>query len=296
MNKFIDIFKEEDFKYTKGRLWGGYDLMSHSTLKEKQAIMGLSSKIWGDKGEAVYEGILSPQDFLYQNFPLDDIRSFFRSDFINKIDPYNWNWEWEYDNLDYMQGEAFIKLVWLCGILIDEGGFKYTLGSHFNPVYNNIVIHPGGVRQHAMRLFPPKEVKVIHFDTFGNKSLMRNKEFKKIDNYIEFCELNDYQIVFTPDHGTFIPHPLKGTGGIPTAKINQYEKTKLILNNLNLESNRKLPLINRYHNKNNSNKCIVKYKKQDLEKISTPNLYRILILICLGKNYETEDFKITWKK
>ena len=255
----------------------------------------MALRIWESKGEAVYEGTLTPKDFLYNGWWFNQTQAFFQTDFVNRIDPNTFRWEWTGLPEKDLWAEEFLKLVWLCGILIDDKGFKYTLGCHFNPTWNNIVIHPGGTRQHAMMLFPPKEVKVLHFDTYGHQSKIRGKHLKKIDNYIEYCELNNYQIIFCPDHGTFIPHPMKGVNGIPNSKISQFKRVKFILDNLNLESNFKVPFLHLYSKKTNPNKCVVEYKIKNLEKISEYNINRILVLICLGKDYENEYFKITWK-
>lgn len=296
MNKLIE--KERGFKIGSGRLWGGYDLMSNSSLEEKQAIKNLSQKIWESKGENVYEVEFDPKELLYS--PLDQLsyKVFFESDLINKIDTNNYKWDSPRE-LTYVSFELWVKLVWLSTILIKEKNFKYTIGTHFNPVYNEIVIHPGGTRQHALRLFPPTIVKAIHFDTFGNKSKFKNLKneinIKPIENYPLWCEYNDYQMIFTPDHGTFIPHPMKGNQEISTGKLETFNKIKNILSNFQLKSNIPLPYIKRYSNPNSLNICIVEYKSSPLN-LPHYDIVRILILICAGLEWDDEIFKITWNR
>lgn len=301
MNDKIRI--EEDFEISDFRLWGGYDLMSHSSEATRYAIIDLHKRIWDSQNEKSYEVTFSPKEILYSSFRDDMIRQFFKMDFINYVNPEEYNWEYTTDHNE-ITAELFIKLVWLCNILIEEGEFKYTIGTHFNPVFNRIVIHPGGTRQHALRLFPPKKVKSIHFDTLGNRSLMRslkyNQSIKPIENYIEWCALNNYQVIFTPDHGTFIPHPMKGSNGIISGKKETLVKIKKVLENLNLKSNIPLPYINVYSKSSNTGICTVTRKFKDKEdrltNLSEINLARILVLICLKKDWDCDSFNITWSE
>lgn len=282
---------------TLDRLWGGFDLTSNQPPHIKSSIEELSKSIWESRNEYCYEGEIDPNLVLYSDWLKPICRDFFQSDMINNIDPENFNWESNKKREDYFNAELFIKLIWLCEILLKDGNFKYTMGTHYNPIFNKFVIHPGGTRQHAVLLFPPKKLKVIHFDTGGRKSKMQGQQLTKIDNYIEFCNKNDYQVVFVPDHGTFIPHPLKGTQTIISNKIKHFNIIKTNLYNFNYESNIKIKELEKYDNPNSLNKCKIKYIYPLNDLIINPLDYiRIIILVILQKEYKCKNFEITWKK
>jgi len=299
MNNKIEL--EEGFETSKFRLWGGYDLMSNTSEHSRSSIIELQKRMWKSHNEKAYEVTFDPKEILYSHFWDDMIEEFFKMDFINYINPEEYPWDHTTVNRE-ITAELFVKLVWLCNILIEDKEFKYTIGTHYNPTLDRIVIHPGGTRQHALRLFPPKKVKSIHFDTMGRKARMSSLKYKHsikpIENYSEWCEKNNYQTIFTPDYGTFIPHPMKGSGDIVPGKKETYYKIKKVLENLNLKTNIYLPYINNYSKESNTELCTVTYKfnnREDrLKKISNLELARILVLICLKKDWDCSSFNITW--
>ena len=282
---------------TRARLWNGFDLTSNQPDYIRSSIEKLSRTIWESRNEYCYEGLIDSHLVLYSDWADHHLDAFFKSDFINKIDIHNFDWEATHDDRLIFDSELFVKLVWLCKVLVEDGNFTYTMGTHYSPVHNNFIIHPGGTRQHAVLLFPPPKLKVIHFDTGGNKSKMQGQQLTRIDNYIDFCQLNDYQIVFTPDHGTFIPHPLKGTQTIISNKMKNFNIIKENLHNFSFTSNLPLKELEKYNNPKSTRKCVVKYNYQNVDLSFNPlDRVRIIILIILQKEFKCENFEITWKK
>ena len=102
--------------------------------------------------------------------------------------------------------------------------------------------------------------------------------------------------ILYPDHGTFIPHPMKGSETIISNKIKHFNIIKNNLHDFKYESNTPLKELEKYNNPNSLNKCVVKYNYQVSPEVDHLDYIRIIVLVILQKEYKTNTFKITWNK
>lgn len=99
----------------------------------------------------------------------------------------------------------FPKVCWLTSAYF-KSGFKYPVTVHYNPRIRANVMHPGGIRNHVIKLFhtAPK-VNCLYFNTGGVR-------FEFIDSLRTFSKgdlleyIDTLEIELVADHGSIIPY------------------------------------------------------------------------------------------
>lgn len=285
---------------TQFPLWDskGNDLYSNWEEHDKHFLRKLTQKVWGKSNEKFYRCSLPYDQIIFESQWFDFPKSFFKSDFLDVINPDEHEWE-KNIGYKYFDQEGFIKLCWVCDELLRDGNLRNELGAHINPhiqpmsmlgkdIRVPIVIHPGGTRQVAIMLFTPPKIKSFFFNTRGKSSMEGFEDVEEL-NFWDIEEEN-YQTIICPDHGTFIPHPMKDSLTIAPKKIDYFKIIKNNLKELNFTSNKPFPnhtLLPK--NVNGNLKLELTIKKHSLNEL---DVLRVFVLICLGRELETDSFSL----
>ena len=283
-----------------GPIYKLYDVYSHASPVEISYLRIISKRSWEYHGEKFYRCSIPYKKIIFESHWFYFPQTFFKSDFLDVIDPDTHVWESNV-GYKYTDQELWIKLCWLCDELLTEGNLKDELGSHINPFVDPtrinlghgdypIVIHPGGTRQIAVMLFTPPKIKAFFFNTLGKSNM---EGFEDIEE-LNFWDLEStHQTILCPDHGTFIPHVMRkhqASGSIIPGKITYFKRIKNNLKELNLISNKDFPSKHLLPNNVNGNlKFYLEIKKGWLNPMDT---LRVLILICLGRELVTDAFSL----
>ncbi len=283
-----------------GPIYKLYDLKIKSSPTEQLALQTMAQRAWEYHGEKFYRCSLPYKKIIFESHWFYFPQTFFKSDFLDAIDPDTHVWESNV-GYKYQDQELWIKLCWLCDELLTEGNLKDELGAHINPFIDPtrinldhrdypIVIHPGGTRQIAVMLFTPPKIKAFFFNTLGKSNMEGFEDIEELD----FWDLkNTHQTTLCPDHGTFIPHVMiknQSTSSIIPGKVIYFKRVKNNLKELNFTSNGYFPEKHLLpNNVNGSLKLELTMKKPNLNPMDT---LRVLVLICLGRELETDAFSL----
>lgn len=283
-----------------GPIWKGVDLYSNASPVEISYLKTISKRIWKSQGEKFYRCSLPYEKILFESQWFSFPKTFFKSDFLDVINPDNFRWERNY-GYKYQDQELWIKLCWICDELLTDGNLRTELGAHINPFIEPsllnlsegdypIVIHPGGTRQTAIMLFTPPKIKAFFFNTLGKSNM---EGFEDIEELNVWDLESTHQTILCPDHGTFIPHIMykhQASSSIIPGKITYFKRIKNNLKELNLISNKDFPSKHLLPNNVNGNlKFYLEIKKGWLNPMDT---LRVLILICLGRELVTDAFSL----
>jgi hypothetical protein len=184
------------------------------------------------------------------------------------------------------------KLAYLLPQYLQTKSFRDPFCTHYNPRLGEYVVHPGGTRQIILDLFHEGTIKTWYFDTEGRQpSLLKN--FRPVDLTKVFFQGSEDHMCLVPDHGTFIPHILKGSGvsALPQAQVDAHNlyKKKLTDPNYKIYTNSPDYKVFRLWNTHKEKKAnvVVTFNFDSL----IPNdqltkLYnKITLLILIGQDY-----------
>ena len=262
----------------------------------KQEFIAEAEKIWKNNNQHLYRcdiksNILStPASYrrLFESFA-DNYKAWFSS-----IDIENYEYEVYIANnpdIFYIDFENFIKLLWLCDVLLEDGKFKNPLGVAYHPYADSFEVHPGGTRRIALHLFTPDYVDCFLFDVNKVVKSKPKNTFKNL-NRVQCSELfPEYMIAFVPDLGTLVPHIMKGTETIATFKREYALKVKERLNNLKVKSNVRIPFLRDFFS-STPNTIITFYKQNIHPDDMLYHKHRATVLALLGKTFKDQYIKV----
>jgi len=109
------------------------------------------------------------------------------------------------------EAEFYPKVVWLThDYLNNNHQFKNPIGAIYNPKYKKFDIHPGVIRNHILKIFPPlsKTVKstIFNLDSTLPPEVKIIKEFKSAEEVISHFSPIGLRSYFTADRGCLVPH------------------------------------------------------------------------------------------
>lgn len=254
------------------------------------------NQYWRD-GETLWVGKLPKKmfDTGTDQEIIDDVANFFSLEAYNYTfsDDYIWNnctWETQ-------RYESFVKTVWLAHDFLSMG-FSHQIGCHWNPRSDQISIHPGQGRKRILRLFLQKrdEIDVIFFNTGGFVcDWMKNLKPVSEDELENIVAGKGWWCAFTPDHGTFIPHPIKRGISIENSKKEWFEKISSKLKNPNFKIffDYDIPYLSRWKTKNKSEaNVVIEGVTHDIPEIDKATL---TILALTGLTLELEFRGVEYK-
>lgn len=298
------------------------DLGSHLTQTKLYNLNAASSNslllkvakiIWSGRREKLYRGKIHHSFLSCDNYAnlFSDFSKYIHL-WFKEIDVQSFQWEkfvMTSNDPMYIQSELFVKLLWLCDVLINNKEFDNPIGVAYNHDQKEFRIHPGGTRQRALHLFGPHLIDCYYFNPDGYFSEKQLNMFFQTG----FKEVNiedlvpDHLVTWTPEFGTLVPHVMKDTDSIPYHKEIWADKLKKVLENLNLNSNITIPYLEKYYNTNGKLKCNLEFKphivkiinaslsKKSLEDEDFHEFRRACILVCRGVDYEDNNLKVTFQ-
>lgn len=190
--------------------------------------------------------------------------------------------------------EIIPKFFWLSSEYIDNNyKFNNALGVHWQTSYQKWAVHPGGMRYNVIKLFSKQDyLQCITFNTQGfdhNFDIIFHK-YHDLENYVNNKDLH---LVLVPDQGSLIPHVAVENNSIfkMTHKYFNYLKNFFMITLI--ETNSDSELIKEI------NSCNRPFKRRLVKVIfkdtDTPeDVFKSLIYLIKGKNYEPEKYKIKY--
>lgn len=184
---------------------------------DQEEVASFAKRFW-KPGEGIFLGMIPYSQLLfdYDIEALDHISNYFKNE-LYKFNPS----EVPLDKLDAViinAWEDYSKFVWLAQEYIDNGNkFTNPIGSHYNPRMLKNPIHPGGARNKIYKYLHNKDEEIysFYFPTYEVKpNFLKNMKRKDPSKLVK----QGYSIGLTPDHGSLIPHVMKGMDSIPSAK------------------------------------------------------------------------------
>ena len=206
------------------------------------------------------------------------------------------------------EAEFYPKVVWLAHDYLNNNyQFENPIGAIYNPRYKKFDIHPGVIRNHILKVFPPpsKTVKstIFNLDSTLPPEVKIIKEFESAEEVISYFSPTRVRTLFTADRGCLVPHmhfnqPLQGEfmSGMNyyIGKFSEYVSEYLKYFYFEFE---KIPLNYSPNTSKFPVKIISKKGLNNLDNWSKTIFYvKAVTLAPLVDNYEDEDMIISTPK
>lgn len=256
MNK-EELLKTINFNYPVTTNPNSYinNTLAHGTMiNGKQALFWNLPEMWRP-GEWLWHGHI-PRDacvFDTSDEIFCDIRNFFKTEAF-LLDP-DEDYAWDAQHIKHCN---FLKMVWLTNEFV-SAGFKYKnpMGGHWDPRSGNVKIHPGGCRNKIFKLFGGDRARMIFFNTMGFYDEELMGDLTPCD--LEELKNDDWLGTAVPDHGTFVPHMMKGLHLIPDGNKDWHYKIQdqLVNNKLKIYSPLTLPFLSDWQVDNETDATVI---------------------------------------
>lgn len=247
------------------------------------------SHLWKDN-EHMWIGSIDKKYFTFdgEQESFEDVSKFFTLRHWETMIPDGYEWDAEGD----MSLENLVKMVWLTYEYF-VNGFRNPIGSHWNPRYQSIFIHPGGCRNKILYFFHKGPIETVFFNTGGFYV-----DWMKNLRPIEYHELKreGWHGSVSPDLSALIPQVMKDVQSIPGEKAIWFDKIKQTLSDMRLNTNCEIEgyFLDDWRTDDDNHTVSIQFKNN--VNPSMKDVIRSVLLALSGLDYKSKTLTVTHKK